>query len=157
MAGVIFVLLSYLLHFTQLVEWPDRVLPAGAPIVIGVVGEDPFGRTIDEMAASRRANGHGFVVRRLQWNDVLTDCNVVYISSSETDHIDAILHETRGSSVLTVACADRFAARGGMIQLLPVQDGFDFDVNTEAVSEAHLTIDSKLVQLARAVRMTEER
>lgn len=154
MTGVLFVLLSSLLHFARSVEWPDRVLPAGAPIVIGIVGEDPFGSTIDQLAAAERANGHPFVVRRLHWDDVLTNCHVVYISSSETEHIDAILQAIRGSSVLTVAAADRFAARGGMIQLLPVQDGFDFDVNPGAIAAAHLTVSSKLLQIANALRGT---
>jgi hypothetical protein len=156
MTGLLFLLVSQLLHFAQLVEWPDRVLPAGAPIVIGIVGEDPFGHTIDEMTACMRANGHPFAVRRLQWNDVLTNCQVVYISNSEIEHVDAILAATRGSSVLTVACVDRFAARGGMIEVLPVQGGFDFDVNPAAAAEAHLEMSSKLLQLARSVRGTGE-
>lgn len=156
MAGVIFVLLSHLLHFAQFVEWPERVLPPGAPIVIGIVGQDPFGRTLDEMTAVRRANGHPFVVRRLQWNDVLTNCHVIFISSSETEHIDAILDATRGSSVLTIACVGRFATRGGVIELIPVMDGFDFDVNTGAAARSHLKISSKLLQVARAIRETAE-
>lgn len=156
MAGVLFLLLSHLLHFAQFVAWPERALPPGAPIVIGIIGEDPFGPTLDGVAAGRRANGHPFVVRRLQWNDVLTSCHMIYISASETDHVDAILAATRGSSILTVACADRFAARGGMIQLLPVQDGLDFDINTEAAAEAHLEISSKLLRIARALRSTVE-
>ena len=152
MAGVLFVLLIHLLRFAQLVEWPDRVLPANAPIVIGIVGEDPFGRTMDEMAAATRASGHPFVVRRLQWNEDLTKCHVLFISRSETEHIDAILAATHGSSILTVACADGFAKRGGVIELLPVQDGIDYDVNTAAAAQAGLKVGPNLLQLARAVR-----
>lgn len=156
MTGVLFVLLTHLLHFPQFVEWPDGVLPPGAPIVIGIVGDDPFGRTIDEMTALRRTKDHPFVVRRLQWNEDLTKCHLIFISSSETEHIDAILAATHGSSILTIACVDRFATRGGMIELFPVQDGIDFDVNAGAAALAHLRISSKLLQLAHAIRGTAE-
>lgn len=156
MAGVILVLLTHLLQFAQSVQWPERVLPPGAPIVIGIVGEDPFGQTLDQLAAARLANGHPFQVRRLAWNEDLTHCHLLFISPTETQHIDAILAVTRGTSILTVACADGFAARGGMIQMLPVQDGMDYDVNPGAAALARLKISPELVQLARAVRETTE-
>lgn len=154
MAGVLFLLLTHLLHFAQFVDWPDQALRAGAPIIIGIVGQDPFGHTIDDMAATSHANGHSFIVRRLQWNDTLTNCNILFITFSETEHIDAILAATHGASVLTVASAPRFAARGGVIELFPAPDGFDFDVNTQAAAEAHLKISSKLLHVARAIRRT---
>ena len=156
MTGMVLVLLSQLLRFAELVEWPDRVLPPGAPIVIGIVGDDPFGRAIDELTAARRANGHPFEVRRLQWNDDLTNCQMLFITYSETEHIDAILAATRGSSVLTVASAYGFAERGGVIEILPVQDGIDYGVNAAAAAQAHLKVRPKLLQLASAVRETTD-
>lgn len=147
---------AYLHHFAQFVEWPQSVLPPGAPIVIGLVGQDPFGRAIDEVIAGKHANGHPLVVRRLRWNDDLTSCHVLFVSSSELQHIGAILDATRGFSVLTVADVDRFAMRGGMIELMTVENRVHFDINAGAAAEAHLRISSKLLGIARAIRSTAE-
>ncbi len=147
---------AYLRHFAQFVEWPQNVLSPGAPIVIGLVGQDPFGRAIDEVIAGKHANGHPLVVRHLRWNDDLTSCHVLFVSSSELQHLGAILDATRGFSVLTVADVDGFAMRGGMIELMTVENRVHFDINTSAATEAHLRISSKLLGIARAIRSTAE-
>jgi hypothetical protein len=146
---------AYLHHFAQFVEWPQSVLPPGAPIVIGLVGDDPFGRAIDEIAG-KHANGHPLVIRHLRWNDPLGSCQMIFISSSELDHLGAILLAVRGFSLLTVADVDNFTERGGMIELMTVQHRVLFDINTEAAAEGHMKISSKLLQIARAVRGTTE-
>ncbi|HEX3582871.1 MAG TPA: YfiR family protein [Thermoanaerobaculia bacterium] len=146
---------EFLLHFVQFVEWPKSVLPPGAPIVIGIVGSDPFGRAIEELTG-KRANGHTLVIRRLRWNDVLTGCHVVFFSSREGEHLAVVLAATRGRSILTVGDAGHFVTRGGVIELVASQGGIDFDVNTEAAAQAHLRISSKLLQVAHALRGTTE-
>jgi hypothetical protein len=145
---------AYLRHFAQFVDWPQSALPAGAPIVIGLIGRDPFGRAIDEAIAGKHANGHPLVVRRLRWNDSLATSQVLFVSSSELEHLGAILAATRGFSVLTVSDVDGFAIRGGIIELTTVQNRIDFEINTGAAAEAHLRISSKLLQIARAIRGT---
>jgi hypothetical protein len=147
---------AYLHRFAQFVEWPENVLAPRAPIVIGVVGDDPFGRGIDEAMAGKLANGHPFAVRRLRWNDALTSCHILFIAASELGHLRAILDATRGSSVLTVGDSDSFTEAGGMIELKTIENRIEFDINTAAAEVAHITISSKLLQIARAIRGTVE-
>jgi hypothetical protein len=147
---------AFLHHFAQFVEWPAVALPPGAPIVIGLVGDDPFGRTIDDVVAGKRANGHPIVIRHMRWNDPFGACQIVFIGSSELPHLAAILDATRGFSILTIADFDRFTERGGMIELITVDHRVRFDVNPSAAAEAHLRISSKLLQVAHAIRSTLE-
>src|SRR5207244_331763 len=40
---------TFLFQFTQFVDWPARSLPpAQTPLVIGILGQDPFGTFLDE-------------------------------------------------------------------------------------------------------------
>ena len=40
---------AYLYHFAMFVDWPDDAFASrNAPIVIGIVGADPFGSAIDD-------------------------------------------------------------------------------------------------------------
>jgi len=147
---------AFLHHFAQFVDWPAAALPPGAPIVIGLVGEDPFGRTLDDVVAGKHANGHPIVIRHMRWNDPFGACQIVFIGSSELPHLAAILDATRGFSILTIADFDRFTERGGMIELITVDHRVQFDVNPSAAAEAHLRISSKLLQVAHAIRSTVE-
>jgi hypothetical protein len=39
----------FLFNFPQFVEWPPEAFPdANSPMIIGVLGEDPFGKILDE-------------------------------------------------------------------------------------------------------------
>lgn len=146
---------AFLQHFAQFVEWPQNVLSPNAPLVIALVGDDPFGRAIDDVIAGKHANGHPIVIRRLRWNDSFAGCHMVYVSSSELQHLGTILDAARVYSILTVADLDRFAEHGGMIELLTAQNRVRFDINPNAASDAHLKISSKLLQVAHAIHGTE--
>jgi hypothetical protein len=146
---------AFLQHFAQFVEWPANALPPNAPLVIGLVGDDPFGRAIDDVIGGKRANGHLILLRRLRWNDSFSGCHIVYISSAELQHLGAVLEAVRATSTLTVADIDRFVERGGMIEMVMAQNRVRFDINPGAAAEAHLKISSKLLQVAREIRETE--
>src|SRR5438128_563955 len=56
---------TYLYHFGQYVEWPDKTVAGdGKTFVIGVVGEDPFGQMLDAIAASKMIQNKKIVIRR---------------------------------------------------------------------------------------------
>src|SRR6202166_5421953 len=72
---------GFIYNFAKLVEWPSTAFAqADSPIVIGILGDDPFGATLDRIVADKKINGRGLVVRRLKWSrdfkDV-KDCNIL--------------------------------------------------------------------------------
>src|SRR5258706_1887252 len=133
---------AFLQHFAKFAQWPPNVLPVDAPLVIALVGDDPFGRAIDDVIAGKHANGHSIIIRRLRWNDSFAGCHIVYIGSSELQHVGTILDAAHAYSILTVADLDRFAEHGGMIGLVMAQNRVRFDVNPSAAYDAHLKISS---------------
>lgn len=54
--------------------------------------------------------------------------------------------------VLTIGDGDGFAARGGMVELVNVNDAIRLDVNLKALRAAQLELSSRVLQLARQVR-----
>src|SRR5579862_9819974 len=92
----------FLFNFSQFVDWPAQAFPdPGSPIVIGVLGSDPFGATLDEVVRGEVVNGRPLVVRRFQRIEQLTDCQILFISRSERSHLESILTMLKGRSVLT--------------------------------------------------------
>jgi hypothetical protein len=63
-----------------------------------------------------------------------------------------VLDQLRGRPILTVSDADGFAEAGGMIGLFIEDSRVRFAINLGAAESAHLTISSRLLNLARIVR-----
>ncbi|HSY52778.1 MAG TPA: YfiR family protein [Thermoanaerobaculia bacterium] len=142
---------AYLLNFARFVEWPADVLPASSPITIVIIGDDPFGGTLEEVLRGKSANGHPIQLQHLRWNDGLTQHHIVFISASEESHLREILLHLGHDSVLTVSDIDRFSLRGGVVEFRMVGNRVRFDINRTPAIAARLTISSKLLSVARAV------
>jgi len=142
---------AYLLNFARFVEWPADALSASAPLTIVVVGEDPFHGALEEALRGKTANGHPLQLRHLQWDDVLTPYQIVFISASEEQHLPQIFKSVGHGGVLTVSDIDRFSLRGGVLEFRTVGSRVRFDINRATAVAARLNISSRLLGVARAV------
>jgi hypothetical protein len=139
----------FLFYFSQFVAWPPQTFAdARSPIVIGVLGEDPFGSALDEAVAGERVNGRSVVVHRLQSVGEATGCQILYISSSEAARLPQILGALKGHDVLTVSDLDHFAESGGMIRFVLINEHVRLQINAQAARAAGLTVSSKLLSAA---------
>ena len=140
----------FLFNFMQFVEWPAGASTnADAPILIGVLGEDPFGSTLDEAVKGETLRGRPLAVKRTQRIADLKNCHVVFICRSEKARIGKILDALRGSSVLTVSDVEQFCRNGGMIGLFNEGGKIRFEINQETAEQCKLKISSKLLRLGR--------
>ena len=143
---------AYLFNFLKFVEWPaDAFTDSLAPIVIGVVGDDPFGGALPEVVIGKTVQGRDLVIRKYHASENLRGASILFISASEKKRLPQILTSLRGASVLTVADMDGFLDEGGMIQFLFEDDRVRFAIDVGAASRARLKISSKLLSLARMV------
>jgi hypothetical protein len=146
---------GFIYNFAKFVEWPSTAFTeAESPIVIGVIGVDPFGSLIDRIVEDKKIGSHGFVVKRFKWGKdlkELKDCKILFISPSERAHIDEILQQVKGLPILTVGETPGFAERGGMIRFTLEDNRVRFEVNVEAARQADLNISSRLLTLAKII------
>jgi hypothetical protein len=142
----------FLFNFTQFVEWPpDAFARVNTPLVIGVLGDDPFGAYLDETVRGETANGRPLIVTHYRRVQEIGDCQVLFISRSETDRLEQILASLVGKPVLTVGDVEGFAGRGGMIDLATVVGKTQLRINLQAAMAAQLTLSSKLLRPAKIV------
>jgi hypothetical protein len=144
---------AYLFNFTQFIEWPSGSFASRhAPIVIGVLGEDPFGAELDEAVRGKTVCGRSFQIRRSRRLEDLADCQVVYIGGSEARRVPELLAELNKRSALTVSDVDRFAERGGVISLYMDDSKVRFKINLDAASRAGLKVSAQLLKLGKVIR-----
>ena len=142
---------AFLLNFARFVEWPSTGA-AQDPLVIGIVGKNPFGDSLDRAVNGKSANGRSLIIRHLSDLSGLQSCNLVFFPAAENRRFPQAAAALANSSILTVGESDGFAARGGMINFV-VRDGrVLFEVNPAAASRARLKISSKVLQLAIVVK-----
>jgi len=142
----------FLFNFAQFVEWPTEAFPdANAPLVIGVLGSDPFGAALDQTVRGETANGHPFLIKRYSNVDDVSGCHILFISRSETAHLGQIVERLRGKNTLTVSDADDFAQRGGMILFVTENNRIRLKINVAAAKAARLSLSSKLLRPAEIV------
>lgn len=146
---------GFIYNFAKFVEWPSAAFAqADSPIVIGILGTDPFGSLMDRIVEDKKIGPRGFVVKRLKWGKDLRDlkeCKILFISPSEKTHIDEILQMVKGLPILTVGETPGFAERGGIIRFTLEDNRVRFEVNVEAAHQSELNISSRLLTLARII------
>jgi len=169
-------MVRYLLNFTEYVEWPAKAFAdAQSPLVVGIIGEDPFGEVLAAQAeghrGARRLEVRQFKgimefraqvtpgrrqeeleARRRAKARKLRACHVLYVSQSEDAFLSQVLRTVRQANVLTVGDKPSFARRGGVIGFFEDDGRLAFEVNLAAAEAAGLKISSKLLTLAKVIR-----
>lgn len=142
---------AYLYHFAMFVDWPDEAFDSrNAPIVIGIVGADPFGPAIDDTVRDKRIDGRPLVVKRLDWAQDLRHCHILFVADG--NRIADVVRRVGNLSVLIVGESEDLARHGAVINFRIEDNRVRFDINVDAAKRSHLTISSQLLSLARIVR-----
>ncbi len=139
---------AMLYNFTRFITWPGAVGPDLRLCVMGRTALEPALREIE----GKQSQGMVLRVKSGVADADLASCEMVLIGRSEAGRIDDLLSRLARRPVLTVSDLEGFATRGGVIELLLVDNKVRFDINTAAAQRAGLSISSKLLRLANNIR-----
>ena len=143
---------AYLFNFGQFVEWPVAAFDSpAAPFAICIVGEDPFGSTIDEVVRGEAVNGHRLVIRRYKQGEAIAGCNILFIGRSEAANLERTLEALRGRNILTVTDSPGDESRDAIIVLLTEKNRIRMRINLAAARANNLVISAKLLRPAEVV------
>ncbi len=141
---------AFVLRLATFTSWPSEDQDEG-PFLVGVLGDDPVGRTLLELGPQQTVQGRRVEVIPMNGLDRLDDAHVLWVPSAVQRNVSSILDSIRGVPVLTVGDGDEFAYRGGHIRLLRDGTRVRFEVNLEACRESGLTPSSQLLRLGEII------
>jgi uncharacterized protein DUF4154 len=142
----------FLYNFAQFVEWPGAAFPdAQTPLVIGVLGEDPFGGYLEETVRGEKVNNRPLMIERYRRAEEIKICHILFISRSEADRLEKIFVALKERNILTVGDFDGFTKSGGMMRFVTEKNKTRLRINLEAAKAARLTISSKLLRPAEII------
>ena len=139
----------FLYQFCRFMEWPQSAFSSpNDPLVIGVVGEDPFGSLLREAVEGETYHGRPIRIEHYRTPRDIRRCHILFVSRSLVDDMPEILAQVAGKNVVTVGETDGFLDRGGMIALTADRNRVRLRVNASSLRAANVDVSSKLLRVA---------
>lgn len=136
---------AYLTKFVPFITWPDDVFAGpAAPVTICVLGDGPFGSRLEQAAALARNGDRAIQVRHVTVPD--PSCQILFLGEGGDGAVDVL----RGKPVVTVT--DSGLKAHGVISFVITDNHVRFDIDDAAAQQDGLTVSSKLLGLAHAVK-----
>ena len=146
---------DFLLKFARFIEWPTFLFSEDEPnVVLAILGEDPFGKIVDDTIAEQQAHGRKIEIRRAPRIEDLPPCHILFIGKSESERMKDILADITPHGLLIVSDVKGFEKIGGMITFHVEDRRVSFQINQHAAEQASLKVSSKMLRLASEVTRT---
>ncbi|CAG0945533.1 hypothetical protein ANRL1_02405 [Anaerolineae bacterium] len=143
---------AFIFNFAKFVEWPESSFGRrDAPLVVGILGRDPFGDALDSIRG-KNVQGRSIVVRRIEKGEDLAGCHILFVCASERRGAASVVKDLRNAPVLLVSDIKGFTRLGGTIGLRTVRNRIQFEINPDAAQRAGLRMSAQLLRLATIVR-----
>lgn len=139
-------------NIAKFVQWPEASLAGSkGQIVFTILGEDDLAAELANLLSAKTINGKPVFVRFARRAQDARGSQILYVASSETEHMNAVLMEVAGAPVLTVADTPAFTAHGGMVGFAEDTGKVRFEINLGHAERSGLRISAKLLALARVI------
>ena len=144
---------AWLVNFARFAEWPARALPAGkGPIVVAVLGKDPFGSELEKAMKGKIVEGRSFSIRRISADQDLRACHLLFVASSERRRWRELSLRIKDAPILTVGESEEFLDQGGIINFRIENNSVRFEINLNAAQAAGIRLDPNLLKVASRVK-----
>ena len=144
---------AFLYNFAKFVEWPPEAFKTPQdPILICVLGHNPFGNALEEAIHGKSIAGRTFAYRQVSDAESASACQILFVGSAENKHFRSLLENLKPMGILTVGEAQGFAADGGVINFKLDDGRIHFEINVDAAEHEKLHISAKLLSLAQIVK-----
>lgn len=134
----------FIYNFTQFVQWPEESFQSpDDKFVIGILGENVFGKALEEAVAGEHYQSRPIVVEYYPTVKAIGKCHILYVGSlANAGNVGG------NGAVLTVGERDDFMAQKGMLKFYNEGNKIRIEINQARAAAAGLTISSKLLRLA---------
>lgn len=143
---------AFLYNFAKFVTCPESAFTSPeAPFVIGVLGEDPFGSTLDLVLKGKKTGKREIVVERYATLADVRKPHMLFVSSSQSEMQAEITRVFKYKPVFLISDSDGAAEKGSTANFFVEKHSVRFAINTEVAKASQLQISSQLLKLAKLV------
>ena len=143
---------AFVYNFAQFVMWPETAFTnTTQPFQIGVLGENPFGKSLEETVKGETIKGRPIIVVESPRIEKLAGCQILFVSKSALAHAEDIFQKLDSKPVLTVSEDPGFIQQGGIINLYRDGGKVHFQINPDAAEKNGLKLGSELLSVGKIV------
>ena len=148
---------AFLLNFVRYTTWPkESFQDPKDPIVLAVIGRDPFGDILETTFRGEEANGRKIRVTRHREVPERIEGHLAFCGGLDREGRRLLLERCRKQPVLLVGETPDFARDGACINFYLQDQKTRFEINTEALAETKLELSPAVLKLARIVKTRRE-
>ena len=162
---------AFIYNFLKFVDWPEEKTKNNKQIIVGIIGENPFGSATD-VFKGKKVEDRDVILKcfegleaikkmsetdRAANEESLKACHLLFICRSEQKQLSDIMDIVGKNGVLTVGDTDGFTESGVAINFLIVNNKIRFNINLTAAENNGLKIRSQLLRLAKKVYRDESK
>jgi hypothetical protein len=137
---------AFIYNFTKYVEWQKPVNEK--EFVIGVLGDSPITKLLEDIARSKTVNSKKIVIHRFNDSDDLGNCHILFIPRSSSPALSSILSKVKGKGTLTVGERDGLGKAGTAMNFIILDNRIRIEANTKILDSEGLKVSSQLMKLA---------
>jgi hypothetical protein len=145
---------AYIYNFCRYIDWPDGAFNgAESPLVIGVLGNDPFGAAFDALAERKTVKGRQIAIARFDSPEDYRPVHVLFVTNATDERIhQGVIQEARGKPMLVIGESPGFGEQGAAVNFYHDTNGtIGFEINVDAAARQQLRVNAKLLKLATVV------
>jgi hypothetical protein len=136
----------------RFVQWPASPVGAEGPLRLCVLQRSPALASAFAVHDGAAVGSRRLVIVFEPGAADMPACDLLFVDASAAAAAGPLLTQAAQRPVLTIGAVDGFLGRGGMIELVNVDDALRYDVDLGAVRRAGLGLSSQVLKLARRVR-----
>ncbi len=142
---------AFLLNFAKFISWPEGTYEQDHELFkICVLGDDPFGSALSSLS-TRTLGNKKIKVFYADTVGQVENCQLLFVSTSEKDNLDAIKVKLGNRPVVMVSDINGFVKAGGTFEFVTRENTLTFNINLQRARAQGLTIHSALLNLALEV------
>ncbi len=143
----------YIERITRFIEWPEKNKSMyDDRFVIGVYKENDFYKTLSEVFKDKPIKDHKVIVILINSPDLISSCNLCYISEAARPDLKKFVDIANSSGVLLVSGTTDFCKEGIHVNFYLEDEKLKFELNETSLSSAGLKVSYLLMQNSRIIK-----
>lgn len=144
---------ALLFKFLQYTTFPKGAFKdKKAPIVITIVGDDPFGDLLESTFKGKKIHARDVTIKRTKKVPAALDAHLVFAGGLNDKERAKLIELSKDRRLLLVGETPGFAAAGGFINLVKKKRKLSFEINTDRQKDTGLKLKAGLLKVADIVK-----
>lgn len=133
----------YIYNFTKYIEWPNELRTGD--FIITIVGASPLYKDLILLGTHKTVGTQKIKVSKVATLDEVKDCHLLYLTTSNSNMLDAALAKFSSKPILIVTDKPGLIDKGASINYVEIGGKLKFEISKKNIEAHNLKVSSVLI------------